>query len=858
MQVIQVAYDFVSGMQTEILVFLIAVGFHSLIFGKHRIAGAGFPYKPSKGASSPKAAKPARIPNQAHTSFARSVAAGTTPEGDLQAFQTEIIRHLPTIPAGQEVEALEVLMAGLARSGGAELPRAVREVLHAQGLQSSVRLTEQLMRCCLRHRLSADVLELLSTTKFVSPEALAGAALLAERSGDVALAREVMAKLSPTPTPEVAGPLLRLAQSKDVGFNALALYERHFDGVDLSQDVQAQHAVAAAALQAGRGDVVAKLVACPEAGASALVRSFAAEGNFEAARNVFKACPTKTSSLYNALLSVAVDCRDLAAAVELKGEAVVAGLADVVTYNTIIKAHLQNGALGRAREVLGELRTAGLEPNCVTFNELIDATAKKSLRDMWELINDMQSCGLKPNQVTCSIVLKSIQSCSRPEDFEKAMAVVEQAGDAMDEVLLSSLCEACIRSRRSDLLARVLQQQRSSRGIAVKGAHTYGSLIRAHGSLGDLEGAWEAWKEMKTRRIAPTCITLGCMVEAVAKHGNPEAGYRLIREALAEASTRPLVNAVIYCSVLKAFSHNKCFDRVWKIHAEMRELKLQYSIVTYNALIDACARSCEMKRITPLLEEMANDKIEPNVITYSTVLKGYCQENRLDRAFEVLADMKKNKDFSPDEVTYNTLLDGCARFGMFDRGMEVFKDMEEAGVKPSNFTVSVLVKLANRSKRPAEAFELAEQVARKYNFRPNMHVYNNLMNCCTARGQQARALEVFEQMLDERIRPDSRTYKILLQCCVQNGEKEQAAGLLRAATGLAPHYGRFSASVLQPKGGVASDVVMDTLEGLVNSCKDEALALELYRELRAVPGLSLDPKKPMRWASGGMRGGRFD
>merc|ERR1719203_623870 len=185
---------------------------------------------------------------------------------------------------------------------------------------------------------------------------------------------------------------------------------------------------------------------------------------------------------------------------------------------------------------------------------------------------------------------------------------------------------------------------------------------------------------------------------------------------------------------------------------------MQLSIATYNALIDACARSCDMTRVPGLLEAMVEQNIEPTVITYSTILKGYCQENRLDKAFDLLEEMKQSSKYQPDEITYNTLIDGCARYGLYDRGVLLLREMQEAGVRPSNFTLSVLVKLATRSRRPEKAFDLCKELAQKYNLRLNVQVYNNLVHACTTNLDMQHALQVLEQMLQEKIRPDVRTY----------------------------------------------------------------------------------------------------
>merc|ERR1719464_1560031 len=105
--------------------------------------------------------------------------------------------------------------------------------------------------------------------------------------------------------------------------------------------------------------------------------------------------------------------------------------------------------------------------------------------------------------------------------------------------------------------------------------------------------------------------------------------------------------------------------------------KIQFSLATYNALIDACARNVEMTRVPDLLEEMSSLGINPNIVTYCTILKGYCNEHSIEKALELLEDMKKTMEFQPDEITYNTLLDGCARMGLYERGVGLLHEMQE-------------------------------------------------------------------------------------------------------------------------------------------------------------------------------------
>merc|ERR1719478_807736 len=229
---------------------------------------------------------------------------------------------------------------------------------------------------------------------------------------------------------------------------------------------------------------------------------------------------------------------------------------------------------------------------------------------------------------------------------------------------------------------------------------------------------------MRSQHVPLTGVTLGCMVEALVSNGNPEAGLGLIHDIQEEAGgSSSAVNSVVYGSVLKGFAHRKSLQQAWEVYQEMLAKKVSLSVVSYNTLVDACARTGEMNRISGLLKDMERHGIEPNLITYSTILKGYCQDGRLEQAFEILETMQRTSNLRPDEIAYNSLLDGCARQNLYQRGLEVLEQMEAAGVTPSSFTLSILVKLASRGGDLDGAFRLTSELPKKYRFHINVHVY---------------------------------------------------------------------------------------------------------------------------------------
>merc|ERR1719456_554214 len=100
-----------------------------------------------------------------------------------------------------------------------------------------------------------------------------------------------------------------------------------------------------------------------------------------------------------------------------------------------------------------------------------------------------------------------------------------------------------------------------------------------------------------------------------------------------------------------------------------------------------------------LLEDMREANVEPDIITYSTIIKGYCLEGDVDRTFHVLEEMKRDDKFTPDEIMYNSILDGCAKEHRVDDALKILDEMNAVGVGPSNYTLSILVKLLGHARR---------------------------------------------------------------------------------------------------------------------------------------------------------------
>merc|ERR1719217_1085279 len=137
---------------------------------------------------------------------------------------------------------------------------------------------------------------------------------------------------------------------------------------------------------------------------------------------------------------------------------------------------------------------------------------------------------------------------------------------------------------------------------------------------------------------------------------------------------------------------------------------------------------------------------------------------------------------------YNILLDGCAKEHRPNDALKLLDDMRTYGVAPSNYTLSMLVKLMGRCRRLNQAFSLIEDITKEYGLKINIQVYTCLIQACFNNRQAAKAVALHEQIIQEGLVPDEMTYSALVKGCLQASLVDKAVHLVKCAHGVAlPH-----------------------------------------------------------------------
>jgi len=680
-------------------------------------------------------------------------------------------------------------------------------------------------------------------------EALAIVLLKACAAGrDVKLAGRVFEAVSPTygdaPDHTLYAALLQVYSVCELHDTVCDIYEKEMAPRSIKPDSQIGDIIMRSAMQCGRNSLAQSVFAGAAGDINkhiAMIKAFSRDRDLQGAVDVFERLKSSGASLnsmaYNSLLDACIQCNDSAQAQKLFEQMKSDGCFDVVSFNIILKMHLREKKHEDAQQLLKDMREHGLQPNKITYNELINAKVEAGDRHgVWELLAEMKDQGESPNSVTCSILLKALTARASKQDVSKTMALVDQMEDPMDEVLFSSVIEACLRVGQLDLLSRQMQKYARQGGLIALSAPTYGSMIKAYGQARDVERMWELWHEMEKRQVKPTAVTIGCMIDALVKNGCVEDAWNLVHDLLSDPARKALVNNIMYSTILKGFAMTKQTERLFAVYAEIRDLGVQANTITYNTMIDACARCGAMDRVPQLLADMKAANISPDQITYGTLVKGHCLSGSVDQAFEILAEMRASGKHKPDEILYNCLLDGCAKEHRLEDAMALYADMKQANIVPSNFTLCTLVKLLGRSRRLEQAFAIVEELSEKNGLKPNIQVFTCLIQACIHNRQLQRALELHDEVIIAECEPDQKTYNVLVRGCMWSGNLQKAVEMVRCAYLLPGHTFMMASKAYGVEAKVLEELVMKLNQG---GQSDSALGRGLILDLKQHHGLNV-------------------
>merc|ERR1719444_645039 len=162
------------------------------------------------------------------------------------------------------------------------------------------------------------------------------------------------------------------------------------------------------------------------------------------------------SVVLNIVLSTGVAAGQLEATKALLQEVSPTGIADVISYNTIMKGFAQQKYGGQAIELLDKMSQVGVKPNAITFNTAMDAAIRSlQVKDAWQVLTRMVEAGLAPDKFTFTVLMKGLHCGATSEQLRVILdlmpAGIEDHDSASRTKMFRSVVEAIAQVNDSDL-----------------------------------------------------------------------------------------------------------------------------------------------------------------------------------------------------------------------------------------------------------------------------------------------------------------------------------------------------------------------------------------------------------------------
>uniref|UniRef100_A0A2N9F826 Pentacotripeptide-repeat region of PRORP domain-containing protein n=1 Tax=Fagus sylvatica TaxID=28930 RepID=A0A2N9F826_FAGSY len=222
-----------------------------------------------------------------------------------------------------------------------------------------------------------------------------------------------------------------------------------------------------------------------------------------------------------------------------------------------------------------------------------------------------------------------------------------------------------------------------------------------------------------------------------------------------------------------AYVRNRKTHLGFEVFKRAGDYGFRLSVFSCNPLLSDLVKKSEIGDVEFVYKEIRRRRIEPNVITFNVVVNGLCKVGKLNKAGDVIEDMK-SWGVSPNVVTV----------GKMYKADSILKEMVANKVCPNEVTYNILIHGFCKDENLSAAKKVFEEMQRQ-GLRANVITYNSLINglCCDEKLDEAIGLR--DEMLGSGVKPNVITYKWVLE-----GESRKAARLLNEIfkVGLSPSH----------------------------------------------------------------------
>ncbi|KFK38650.1 hypothetical protein AALP_AA3G142500 [Arabis alpina] len=292
--------------------------------------------------------------------------------------------------------------------------------------------------------------------------------------------------------------------------------------------------------------------------------------------------------------------------------------------------------------------------------------------------------------------------------------------------------------------------------------------------------------------------------------------FEWIQEILEEQNKYPNMSKEGFVArIINLYGRAGMFENAQKVFDEMTERNCKRSVLSFNALLNACVNSKKFDLVEGIFKELPGKlSIEPDIASYNTLIKGLCGKGSLPEAV-ALVDEIEIKGLKPDHITYNILLHESYKNGHFEQGEEIwgrileknvtrdirsynarlvglameikseemvklFDELKANGIKPDVFTFTAMVRGFVAEGKVAEAKIWYKEIE-KNGCRPLKFIFSSLLPAMCKAGDLDSAFELSKEIFSKRLLVEQAVLQEVVDELVKGSKQDEAEELVELA-----------------------------------------------------------------------------
>ncbi|KAK1410930.1 hypothetical protein QVD17_37472 [Tagetes erecta] len=322
-------------------------------------------------------------------------------------------------------------------------------------------------------------------------------------------------------------------------------------------------------------------------------------------------------------------------------------------------------------------------------------------------------------------------------------------------------------------------------------------VFEVYVARGDLSYARQVIDEMPDRDL---CFWNG-LIFGLIKKGLTAMVLSLFSKML-EENVDP--DEVMFANVLRACSGDKIdYHSVKQIHTKIVRHGFGTNYIVCNPLIDLYAK----KGFIDTAKNVFRGLTMRDNVTWVAMISGLSQNGHEKESILLFFEMH-NSGILPTPYVFSSIISSCTKISSFELGEQLHALIHKWGFSSETFVCNALVTLYSRC---GDLFS-AERLFSKMDNRDGVS-YNTLISGFAQKGQNEKALQLYENMQSDALKPDSVTVASLLSACASIGN---------FIKGLQLHCYAI-------KAGMCADIIIEgSLLDLYVKCSDVETAHEFF------------------------------